>query len=180
MECYRILKAGLKPCGNARSLLLLITALCCYSCGPQVIEGRPPFISISGMSQVEDRLEVEFDIRNQNGIPMTIDQVDITVAVNDIQLARDKRTVDLLIGANSVEHINVEGSPDPGRRSLLESLESGEVNSLPFDLMGKVHTVEDGYLSFEHKGYLYPVPGKPGHFRAAVTQAQGLQREEKL
>jgi hypothetical protein len=43
-----------------------------------------------------------------------------------------------------------------------------------------VHTVEDGNLRFSQKGYLYPVPGRPGQFRSTVTQAQGLQRDDKF
>jgi LEA14-like dessication related protein len=164
----------------ARLLLLLIVAACAISCGSQIIKGRPPFISISGMSLVEDRLSAEFDIRNQNGVPMTIDAIDITVKVNDVELARDNRDFDISIGANSAEEVTVEELPDDFTRSLLDSLGSGEVKSLPFDLKGRVHTLEDGYLSFAHKGYLYPVPGKPGYFRSAASQAKGLQREEQF
>jgi LEA14-like dessication related protein len=165
---------------NVRFLFLLLTAVCCFSCGPQVIKGRPPFISISGMSLAESKLSAEFYIRNENGVPMTIDMVDITVTVNGIELARENSRFDLIISANSAEHVSVEELPDEERLALLESLESGEVKSLPFDLNGKVHTVEDGDLSFAQKGYLYPVPGKPGYFRSTVTQAQGLQRDQKL
>ncbi|MCJ7814837.1 MAG: hypothetical protein MUP31_02180 [Xanthomonadales bacterium] len=132
------------------------------------------------MSLAESKLSAEFYIRNENGVPMTIDMVDITVTVNGIELARENSRFDLIISANSAEHVSVEELPDEERLALLESLESGEVKSLPFDLNGKVHTVEDGDLSFAQKGYLYPVPGKPGHFRSTVTQAQGLQRDEKL
>lgn len=162
---------------------LLLTAIFCISCGPQVIKGRSPFISISGMSLTESKLSTDFDIRNQNGIPMTIDKIDkidITVTVNDVDFARENRSFDMIIGANSAEQVHVEELPDAGRQALLESLEKGEVKSLPFDLKGRVHTVEDGYLTFEQKGYLYPVPGRPGDFRATVTQAQGLRREEKF
>ena len=61
----------------------------------------------------------------------------------------------------------------------LASLENREVKSLPFTLQGSVRTLEDGILRFEQKGHLYPVPGKPGFFRSAVTQAEQL-RHEKL
>jgi len=111
---------------------------------------------------------------------MTIDMIDITVRVNDTELTRENRDFDLSIGANSAEEIHVEELPDEFTRSLLNSLGSGEVKSLAFDLKGKVHTLEDSYLSFAHKGYLYPVPGKPGHFRSAATRARGLQREEQF
>lgn len=166
--------------GLIHALLLLLMTASLASCGPQIIKGRAPFISISGMSLIEDRLSADFDIRNQNGVPMTINRIDITVTVNDIELTRENRDFDLIIDANSAEEVHVEELPDDFTRNLLASLEGGEVKSLPFDLEGRVGTVEDGFLSFSHKGHLYPVPGRPGHFRSAVTQAKGLQRDDKF
>ena len=168
------------PQSFTRLLLALLIALGIVSCASEIIKGRAPFISISGMSLIDDKLSADFDIRNQNGIPMTIDMIDITVKVNDVELARDNRNFDLIIGANSAEEVSVEELPDEFTRSLLDSLGSGEVKSLAFDLKGRVHTLEDDYLSFAHKGYLYPVPGKPGYFRSAVTQARGLHRKEQF
>jgi LEA14-like dessication related protein len=179
MAIYKHLNSRTGPRAIARLLLLMLIAAAAFSCGPQIIKGRPPFINLSGMSLIESRLSADFDIRNQNGVPMTIDAIDIAVTVNDVELTRENRDFDLSIGANSTEEVHVEELPDDFTRTLLESLGSGEVKSLAFDLKGKVHTVEDGFLSFAHKGYLYPVPGKPGHFRSAVTQAKGLQRDKK-
>jgi LEA14-like dessication related protein len=178
MERYKLLKSRPELKHAARLFVLLIMATCCISCGPQVLKGRPPFISISSMSLVESKLSAVFDIRNENGLPMTIDRIDITVRVNEVELTRKNDKYDLLIGTNSTEQVRVDELPDEFKQRLLDSLESGEVKSLPFDLKGNVHTVEDGTLYFAHKGYLYPVPGKPGHFRSAVTQAQRLQREK--
>ena len=180
MELYKNLKSGTGPQSLTRLLLLMFIASFSVSCASQVIKGRPPFISISGMGLVEDKLSADFDIRNQNGVPMTIDRIDITVKVNDVELTRENRDFDLMIGANSAEEVHVEELPDEFTRSLLDSLDQGDVKSLPFDLAGKVHTVEDGDLSFAHKGYLYPVPGKPGYFRSAASRAKGLKREEKF
>ena len=170
------LKIGSRAIVRISFLLALIMA--CISCGSNMIKGRPPFISISGMSLIDGRLSAEFDIRNQNGVPMTIDGIDITVTVNDVTLARENRDFDLLVGANSSEEVIVEELPDDFTQELLNSLGSGEVKSLPFDLEGKVHTLENGNLRFAHKGHLYPVPGKPGYFRSAVTRSKGLQREK--
>ena len=156
----------------------LLIALLAAACGPKVIKGRPPFISISGMALNDDRLSAEFDITNQNGIPMTISMIDISVTVNDVALTRENRTFELLVGANSTEEIRVDELPDDFTRELLASLQEGEVKSLPFDLKGRVMTAEDGSLRFEQKGYLYPVPGRPGQFRSAVTQAKELRRTE--
>lgn len=159
-------------------LFLAVSMAVTISCGPNIIKGRPPFISISSMSLIDERLSAEFDIRNQNGVPMTISMVDITVTVNEVELTRENREFNLQIGANSAEEVSVEELPDEFTRELLESLSNKEVKSLPFDLEGRVRTVEDGFLSFSHKGHLYPVPGKPGYFRSAVTRSKGLRRDE--
>jgi len=164
----------------ARLAFLLLTVFACASCGPQVIEGRPPFIGISGMQLDDDALSVDFRISNQNDVPMNIDAIDIEVTVNGADLASQKRQLKLTIDANSAEEIHVEKLPDGFTRDLLVSLENREVNSLPFSLQGSVSTLESGRLRFEQKGHLYPVPGKPGFFRSAVTQAEELRREEKL
>jgi len=161
-------------------LFLAVSMAVLTSCGPNIIKGRPPFISISSMSLIDQRLSAEFDIRNQNGVPMTISMVDITVTVNDVELTRENREFDLLIGANSAEEVKVEELPDEFTRDLLESLSNKEVKSLPFDLKGRVRTAEDGFLAFSHRGHLYPVPGKPGYFRSAVTRSEGLRREEEF
>mgnify|MGYP001825072880 FL=1 len=164
--------------GNSiRALLALLLIAGCISCGPQTITGRPPFISISEMSLVDDRLAAEFNLSNQNEVEMSIQMIDITVTVNEVELTRENRDFDLVIDANSTEKVRVEELPDEFTSDLLASLSEGEVKSLPFDLNGRVNTLEDGVLRFEHRGHLYPVPGKPGYFRSAVTQAKGLTRE---
>lgn len=160
--------------------LALAAALVCAACGPNVIEGRPPFIGISAMSLQGDTLAADFRIDNQNGVAMNIQAVEITVTVNEVTLTRENRDFALSIDANSSEELRVERLPDEFTRELLASLENRAVRSLPFQLTGRVLTQEDGYLRFEQKGHLYPVPGKPGYFRSAVTQAEELRREDPL
>lgn len=157
---------------------IAISAAVATSCSSNIIKGRPPFVSISSMSLIGERLNADFDIRNQNGVPMNISMIDIRVTVNGVEMTRENREFQLQIGANSAEQVSVESLPGKSTRELLQSLENKEVNSLPFDLEGRVRTVNDGYLAFSHKGYLYPVPGKPGYYRSAVTRAKGLRREE--
>jgi len=150
------------------------------ACAPNVIRGRPPFVSLSGLSLAEDRLNAEIRFSNQNGVPMTISATEIAVTVRDTDLLRHGRPLDLPIDANSAEDLRIEHAVDPFVRTLLVSLDSGELNSLPFDLAGSVQTAEDGTLRFEYTGYLYRVPGRPGHFRSAVTQTRELRPEDPL
>lgn len=172
----------LKPrnASGAFTLPALLAAACLLAaCGPNVIEGRPPFVGISGMSLDEDTLTVDFRLSNENGVPMTIQSYELRVSVEGEDLVRESREYDLLIDTNSAEPLVVERAPEASARLLLQALQQGERNSLPFELSGRVRTLEDGYLRFEQKGHLYPVPGKPGRFRSAVTHARDLQREDE-
>ena len=163
---------------RARLGALLLCALGLVSCGPQVIEGRPPFVGVSAMQLDGDTLNMHFRISNQNGVPMNIEAIDMGITVNGTQLIRENRPYQLTIDANSAEEIDVGRKPEAAVHGLLADLENRQVASLPFSLQGSVQTVEDGLLRFEQKGHFYPVPGKPGHFRSAVTQAEELRRED--
>lgn len=162
------------------TLAMLLAGIVCAACGPNVIKGRPPFVGITTMNLADDRLATEFRIDNQNEVAMNIEAFAVGIMVDDVPLTRETREVKLLIDANSSEEILVEETPTDAASRLLDALERREVNSLPFELSGQVRTLEDGTLRFEQKGHLYPVPGKPGFYRSAVTQAQELRRNEKL
>ena len=160
----------------ALSLAMLVVA----ACGPNVIRGRPPLVSLSGLSLAGDRLNAEVRFANQNGVPMTISATDLAISVRNTDLLRHAQPLDLPIDANSAEDLRVEQVVDPFVRTLLVALDSGELASLPFDLAGSVQTAEDGMLRFEYTGYLYPVPGRSGQYRSAVTQTRELRAEDPL
>jgi hypothetical protein len=168
------------PLTSLARLAIVLLALGCAACGPQVIKGRPPFIGIAGMSLQDDVLTTDFRIANQNGVAMNIQAVEITVTVDGATLIREQAERQLAIDANSSEELRVERPADDSTRRLLGTLERREVRSLSFELAGRVRTQEDGYLKFEHTGHFYPVPGRPGYFRSAVTQTDQLRREDPL
>lgn len=161
-------------------MVMLLAAVTVTSCGgPRLIQGRPPFVGISGMRLVDNDLETDFRVANQNEVIMTLQSIALDVSVDSGVLVSEKRELALEIGASSSEELHVATMLDTGMRNLLTALESQAVNSVAFELKGNVRTVEDGVLRFEQKGHLYPVPGKPGYFRSAVTQAEKLQREDR-
>jgi hypothetical protein len=98
--------------------------------------------------------------------------------VENADLTRYNSEFKLSIDSNSTEEITVEQLPDEFTRELLVSVESGDLISLPFKLEGSVDTLTDGTLKFKNKGHLYPVPGRPGHFRSATTHSSRIHSED--
>ena len=159
-------------------LLMLLVIVACTACGPSIIRGKPPFISIASLNLEGEQLSADFNISNQNGERMEINGIEIEVQVEDAVLTRYNSDFKLEIGANSTEEILVEQLPDEFTQALLTSLEGGEVSSLPFRLEGQVNTLTDGILQFRNKGHLYPVPGKPGQFRSATTHSSRIHGDD--
>ena len=159
---------------------MLALALVVAACGPKLITGRAPFVSIAGMTLEGDMLETDYDIANQNGVKMNIDEFEVSVVVESKALTRYLRREKLPIDANSSERVSNRSRPEAFSANLLRSLENGDIDSLPFTLEGRVNTAEDGVLRFDQKGHLYRVPGRPGRFRAAVMQASELVRDDSL
>ena len=119
----------MKEAARTRSFVwLLLIILACTACGPTIIKGRPPFISISELSLQGDRLSVDFNISNPNGEAMNIDGIEIAVRVEEAELTRYNEDFKLMVGANSTEVIEVEQFPDglfEGRRSSQSALPPG-------------------------------------------------------
>jgi hypothetical protein len=106
-------------------------------------------------------------MRNLNGVDLDIQSIDFRLTVNENtdELFVYNGPVDTNIVANGTESWSVEVEESKASRDLLESLEKGEIKSLPYKLKGSVISRDDGKLRFEYEGHIYPLPGKPGHFR---------------
>ncbi|MEJ8567114.1 LEA type 2 family protein [Elongatibacter sediminis] len=154
-----------------RGSLIAIFAFACTACGSSLVKGQSPFVSISSMTASGDSIEAAVNIRNINDVPMNIDRLVLTMQSKNTVLLQHTGSPGLSIDPNTTEDVTLSQTADESSRTLLDSLQSGGVDSLSFSLEGRVQTVEDGNLSFRHQGYLFRVPGKPGQFRATSSRS---------
>jgi hypothetical protein len=106
-------------------------------------------------------------MRNLNGVDLDVMSIDFRLTVNEgeDELFVYNGPVETNIVANGTETWSVDVVESEASRVLLNSLENGEIKSLPYALKGSVTSKNDGKLRFEYEGHIYPLPGKPGHFR---------------
>ena len=117
------------------------------------------------LSHQDNNITLELSMRNLNGVPLDTQDIDFSLSVGDEELFAYQGPVDINIVANGTETWSVEVVESEPSRELLVTLENGDVKSLAYSLKGSISTLNDGTLRFEHEGHIYPLPGRPGHFR---------------
>lgn len=146
---------------------LLLTVLLCTACGTKIIKGASPIVRMTELSHRENNINLQLSMRNLNGVDLDVTSIDFTLSVNESEdeLFGYNGPVNTNIVANGTETWSVDIAESETSRALLDSLENGDIKSLPYTLKGSVQSKDDGKLRFEYEGHIYPLPGKPGHFR---------------
>ena len=144
---------------------VLLVAVLTTGCGAKIIRGATPMVRMNELSHQDGNITLELSMRNLNGVELDIQSIDFSLFVNDAELFSYKGPADTNIVANGTETWTVEVEESESSRELLNTLQNGEVKSLPYSLKGSIFSQEDGDLHFEHEGHIYPLPGRPGRFR---------------
>ena len=147
--------------------LLVLSFLLCAACGAKIVRGASPMVRMTELSHQGTNINLQLSMRNLNGVDLDIQSIDFQLTVNEDEkdLFVYNGPVDTKIVANGTETWSVEVEESEASRDLLDSLEIGDIKSLPYTLKGSVISKDEGTLRFEHEGHIYPLPGKPGHFR---------------
>jgi len=145
--------------------LLLMMVVLTAACGTKIIRGASPMVRINELSHQDNSITIELSMRNPNGVELDIQSIDFSLLVSGDELFSYTGPANTNIVVNGTETWTVEVEESDSSRELLNSLQSGEVKSLPYSMKGSVFSQEDGDLYFEHEGHIYPLPGRPGHFR---------------
>lgn len=122
-------------------------------------------VRMTELSHQDQNIRIELSMRNLNGVELNIESIDFNLLVDDNELFSYQGPAETNIVANGTETWSEEVVENQSSRELLNTLQNGDVMSLPYSMKGKVYTRDEGVLRFEHEGHIYPLPGKPGYFR---------------
>jgi hypothetical protein len=151
--------------------LLVLTVVLCTACGPKLVRGESPLIRMTEISHKDNNISLQLSMRNLNGVDLNVQSIEFRLTVkkdedrDEIELITHDGPVGTSIVANGTESWSVEALESEASRKLLDSLENGDIISLPYKLKGSISSMDDGTMRFEYEGHIYPLPGKPGHFR---------------
>ncbi len=150
---------------NLGIALLAMAILLSSACGNKLIRGASPMVRMAELSHKDNTISLQISMRNLNGVDLDVLAADMTILTEDGELVSYRGNVNINIAANGTESWSVDVVESESTKQLLDQLEQGEIKSLPYSLKGSVTSREDGLLRFEYEGHIYPLPGRPGHFR---------------
>ncbi len=144
----------------AISAIMVMTA-----CGTKLMRGAAPIVRMIELSHTGDTISLQLSLRNLNGVELDIRAIDFKLSVEDSELFSYNGPAETNIAANGTETWTVEVEESQSSKELLDKLQAGDVMSLPYSLTGSITAIDESKLRFSHEGHIYPVPGRPGHFR---------------
>ena len=145
--------------------LVFLAVVLSAACGTKIIRGASPMVRMNELSHQNNTITLQLSMRNINGVPLDIQSIDFSLSVDEQELFNYQGPAETNIVANGTETWSVEVEESQTSRELLDTLQNGEVKSLPYSLKGSIESIEDGTLPFQHEGHIYPSPGRPGQFR---------------
>lgn len=140
-------------------------SLLLMACSGQSVKDQAPFVQVTAWRLEGSGLQASLRLRNLNDEPLELARLKISATVQDAPLASHEEARRVQVAANGFESVELTMSAAPEGARLLAELQAGEHSSLPFRLDGSVETSSGKIFRFEREGHVYPVPGKPGHFR---------------
>ncbi len=162
-----------KPNPNRLVLTALAgIALALAACGGGLVRGQPPLVGISALQLGGGQIQSLVHLHNPNDIEMEVDRVEMSMTLGEADLGQRSNRPAIRIHPNGTEEIRFDFPADDLARRKLAQLESGERNSIPYTIDGRVFDSEGKAEKFSQRGYLYPVPGRPGQFRGAGPQRE--------
>ncbi len=150
---------------HLRFALVILVVVLCTACGAKIIRGASPLMRLNELSHQNNSITLKLSMRNLNGLALDVQNIDLSLTMNSDHSLTYKGSVDTNIAANGTETWSVDIVESKSNRELLNTLQNGDIKSLPYTLKGSITTLGDGTMRFEHEGHLYPLPGRPGHFR---------------
>lgn len=149
-----------------RPLVLLLTVLVAISCAQRKVRGEPPYVGVDELHLATSGSRIEFVMRNLNDEPLVVQRIVYELSYEGRTVLADDASPDLVLVASGAETFDLPLATGDEVRALLADVERGAIGSLPYRLEGAVWDGDGKRLPFHHRGHLYPVPGRDGHFRA--------------
>jgi hypothetical protein len=146
-------------------LAALLGLLAGCTTGSMDVRLEPPALQVESLQMEGDTVHLGVRIHNRNDHALMLQSAAMEMRVNNHELFNATRELALDIGPRGRELVRLNAPALPAGAKILDAWHSSPGASFEFELSSEV--VIDGQKDAKNveQGFLYPVPGQPGHFR---------------
>jgi hypothetical protein len=146
-------------------LTAIFGLLAACSTGPMDVRLEPPAVKVDSLRIENGRVHLGLHMHNRNDHELLLQSAAIAMRVNDIELLDSVRALELDISPRGRELVHLDAPALPGGAQLLTGLETSPGASIEFELSSDITIDGQKNATSVEQGFLFPVPGQPGHFR---------------
>lgn len=145
--------------------VLLISVVVLAACATRFVTGHPPQVSLHALARDGQVITLDLNLRNVNDEALDLSRMEMRLELNDELLLQVDQALQLTMPARGRERVRVELTGGLAGLEVLDTLGGEQHDSRPWQLHGRLYNDRGRGMKVEAKGYLYPVPGRPGRFR---------------
>ncbi len=148
-------------------IALCVISSIVISCGGRKPELIDPGLGLVEMVALAEQSHIEMTIRleNRSELPLVVDQMTLTMSINDIPLDIRLERTPSRIATLSSELIPVKVDFSVALIEALDQLTTGQSRRLSMTMTGNLSTDSGKQLTIDETSWINATPGKPGYFR---------------
>lgn len=133
--------------------------------GSMDVRLEPPALQVESLRMDGEEVHLGLRIHNRNDHELVLHSAAMEMRVNDNELFNATHELALDIGPRGRELVRLDAPALPSGAKILNAPQPSPDASFEFELSSEI--VIDGQKDAKNveQGFLYPVPGQPGHFR---------------
>lgn len=145
--------------------VLAACAVLLAACVTRFLTGHPPQVSLHTLAREGQVITVDLNLRNINDEALELSRMELHLELDDQLLLQTDQALQLTMPAGGRERVRAEVVGGLAGLEVLDTLDGDQHDSRPWLLQGRLFDDRGRALQVEAKGWLYPVPGKPGQYR---------------
>ncbi|MEX0916235.1 MAG: hypothetical protein WD397_00770 [Wenzhouxiangellaceae bacterium] len=145
--------------------LAVLGALAGCSAGPRQIRLEPPTLLVESLRVDDDLVHFRLLVHNRNDHDLYLESAAMAMRVDDTELFNAAWELDLKISPRGRELVSLDAPAMPIAAEILLTLAQSRGANVRFELSSEISIEGQRDAKIGQEGFLYPVPGQPGHFR---------------
>lgn len=145
------------------AVILLVSVAGCSN--TRLVDNAPPGLDLEMVSVSQGDVLLRLLIDNRNDSELMLVGIELDMTLDDLEIEGQYWSLDMDVSPRNREPIELELPATTELLERLAQLDDGTAMSLRYHLRGELRVLEAKNSRINRRGFLHPVPGRPGQYR---------------